>query len=101
MLIIDDSKIYIGGPATISIGSDCYPGTVVDITASGKTITVQYDDYHCSAGDASIGNAEYTYVKNPYGSLIKFRYSNKYNRYKSGSYKVSFGSKRYYQDPHF
>lgn len=38
----------IGDGATLCIGSDCYPFTVVDVTA--KSVTLREDDYRCVDG---------------------------------------------------
>lgn len=96
-----DTEIFIGAPATICIGSDSYPATVIDITPSGKTVTVQEDNYYWISGDASIGNGEYKYSRNENGREMKFRYSAKYGRWKNSSYRIYFGDRRYYRDPSF
>lgn len=96
-----EDQIYIGAAATVCIGSDSYPYTVIDITPSGKTVTVQEDDHNYMSGDSSIGTAEYKYTQNPNGRIMKFRYSKKYKRWKNTSYRVYFGHRRFYQDPHF
>lgn len=98
---MSDSEIYIGMGGTICIGSDSYPCTVIDITPSGKTVTVQYDNYTWASGDPTIGSAEYRYSRDENGRTEKFRYSKKYKRWKNSSYRVYFGDRRYYQDPSF
>ena len=94
-------EIRVGEAATISIGSDCYPATVIDVTPSGKTVTCQYDNFVFIPGSLTTGGYEYSYQSDPNGRIMKFRYSAKYNRWKNSSYRVSFGNRRYYQDPSF
>lgn len=89
-------ELAIGMPATICIGSDCYPGTVIGITPSGKTVEVQEDD----AISLANGSGEYNYHFNSNNRIITFRYSKKINKYRNGPYRVIFGSRRFYQDPH-
>lgn len=93
--------ITIGMGATFCIGSDSYPATVIDITPSGKTVTIQEDNYEIISGSSHDGSAEYTYSANPNGRVISFRYSTKSKNWKNSSYRAYFGIRRKYYDPHF
>lgn len=96
----------VGMPATYSPYSDCYPCTVVEVSKSGKTITVQMDDYRVCAGSAYDGSAKYEIVRNESGpkSSFSLRKNGRWVRVgdtaKSGC-RVYLGFARRHYDPHF
>jgi hypothetical protein len=62
-------KPEIGMGITISVGSDRYPGTIIDISASGKTITFQKDSYKRIDSNGMSEDQEYEYSPNPNGEI--------------------------------
>lgn len=96
----------LGMGATIGIGSDCYPATVIEVSANGKTIKVQRDNYTPSAGYDYFGNQVHTFSMNPDGITEVWtlrnhgRYVRKGDKKGNGFY-ISFGARRAYSDPSF
>lgn len=97
----------VGMGATAGYGSDCYPYTIVAVSASGKRITVQQDTATLVSAPGPIGShQEYMYTANP--EAQKRVYSLRKNGYwypigtdtHSGG-GLAVGSRRYYQDPSF
>lgn len=87
---------------SMCIGSNRYPGTVIGITKSGKTVTVQEDDAHLENQDGLgvFGNQRYRIERNEKGIVRVFRY----HRSKDGFYADGMrlnASRSAYFDPHF
>jgi hypothetical protein len=91
-------NIKVGDGATMNVGSDCYPYTVVEVSPSGKTIKIQMDNYRGVGG--TYPDIKFEYTKNPNGPISECKFSKKFNRWKANGHTVHFGSRRYYQDPH-
>jgi len=118
---------YVGCPATIPVGSDSYPGTVVDtgrttvryqfldrdgntvVLNMPRTITVRDDEYR---GVKDFSNAyteaqRYQYLAFPEGPTSKWSWRPRLGRYVqvgSGgrrSQGLGLGFRRAYRDPHF
>ena len=88
----------VGDGGTHSPLTDCYPCTVIAVSPSGKTVTVQ-DDSHKVVG-GKWPDLEYEYARNPEGT-IRVAKLRKDGRYHIGVCGVWFGSRRFYQDPSF
>lgn len=91
----------IGDGATYAAGSDCYPATVIKVTA--KTVTIQHDFATAVGGPYAYGdNIQYEYSRNPNGNTMVCRWSEKRQRWiADGWAPVSFGHRRMYWDPCF
>lgn len=96
--------VEIGTPATVGIGSDCYPATIVGVLLfkSGakqgqiRSLLVQWDDHTFNQE-----TRDFEFSRNPDARIMVFT-QNKFGRWKSdGSYGLGIGHRRYYQDPHF
>lgn len=93
--------LYVGDGVTINLHSDRSPATVVAVSPSGKTVTVQKDDWKVVSGSTHDGSAVYEYSLNPEGRKVKARVRKDGRYYPTRSSKsLSFGRNRYY-DPHF
>ena len=95
----------VGTPATVGIGSDSYPATVIELRETNVwiTVTVQWDTERCVKTNQGYGSEEYEYERNPHGQCRVFRFR-KDNGKRVGADQwgdVSFGHRRYYRDPHF
>lgn len=90
----------IGDGATIRIGSDSYPATVVKVTP--KSIVVQEDDAICTSRNAHNSELqEWQITPNPQGRKWTARWSEKFQRYQSHGTPVWVGHRRRYNDPCF
>ena len=95
-----------GDGATIGIGSDCYPATVIEVSPNGKTVTVQYDFATPIKNFDFYGNQVYSFECNRNGAIEVWtlrnhgRYARKGLKKGSGFY-ISFNGRRKYTDPSF
>lgn len=92
----------IGMGATIQIGSDSYPATVIQITQNGKRIVLQEDNATRTDNNGLSELQEYTYQANPNGAIhiATLRKDGRY-RLTGGKTPVSIGIRRKYYDPSF
>lgn len=91
----------VGQGATLSIGSDCYPYTVIAI--KGTTIAfMQADKSTRTDRNGQSEDQSYEYTPNPKGEVVECR-KGKYGwkRKGSSSYSITFGKRTMYQDPSF
>lgn len=92
----------VGMGCTYSVGSDRHAATIIDMTASKKTITIQDDN--CTRTDHNGGlseSQEYTYAADPNGRINKATLR-KNGRYMIGKYSyVGLGHRSEYSDPSF
>jgi len=89
----------IGEGATVSVGSDSYPYTIVDVSKSGKTITLREDKCERTDSNGMSEAQEYNYFRDFNGKEIKA------TKRKTGAWKttggnsmVSIGVRRRYYD---
>lgn len=93
---------HIGMGATIHVGTDRYACTIVDISQSGKTLTLKEDKATLTSGDIFKYPQEYRYEDNPNGRMHKVRYSHQHGWRTIGTlFPVSIGIRNEYRDPHF
>jgi hypothetical protein len=100
------SIVEVGMPATLSVGSDRYPATVIGVThfKSGaragevRTVTIQQDTATVSGGVWP--DLEYEYSPNPDGRILLF-FADSKGRFKTDGYRLALGHRRRYNDPHF
>lgn len=67
--VISDNQLEIGMGATIQIGSDRYPATVIDIYHNDKRITLQEDLYIRTDNNGWSDIQTYEYKRNPVGEI--------------------------------
>ena len=94
----------VGDLATYCIGSDRYPYEVVEVSKSGKTVTLRAMSYEIVEGSAFDGSARYCYHRNPQGSTMKatLRKDGRYRQTGCSNYgSVAIGYADAYRDPHF
>ena len=96
----------LGDGATLRVGSDCYPYTVIEfLNWRGTRILVQADIADPAPGCDHFTNQVYTYRRDPNGptEIYTLRKNGRYHAagasMKSSS--LSIGARRYYQDPSF
>jgi hypothetical protein len=96
----------VGDGATMAIGSDRYPGTVIEVSKSGHTVKVRSDNYKLVGGSALSEDQRYEFTPNPNGAVEVFtrrkngRYVRKGESFRGGL-RASFGHRDAYSDPHF
>jgi len=96
----------IGMPATIAIGSDCYPATVIAISKSGRRITLQAATATPTADYNYTSNQVHTFAPNPNGSLTVCSLR-KDGRWRpagcqaNSGYRIHLGAYNSYSDPSF
>jgi len=99
---INKPKPYIGMGVTINYHSDKDPGTIVDISPSGKTIYIQEDNAIRVDHNGMSEVQEYMYHPNPDGEITKatLRKNGEYRVSKSNNY-ITVGVRRKYYDYSF
>jgi hypothetical protein len=98
------AEVEIGTPATIGIGSDSYPATIVSflLFKSGakqgqvRSILVQWDNHKFNPE-----TREDEYSRNPDGKIMVFTQNKRGRWHSNNSYGLGIGHRRYYQDPSF
>ena len=89
-------KPEIGMGATKVVGSDRYPCTIIDITSSGKTLTVQEDKATRLDNNGMSSLQEYLYEENPDGEIERFRMTKR--GWRNGSVGLIIGTREKYYD---
>lgn len=84
----DSSHFAPGDGATVTIGSDCYPATIISVTRC--RIVVRRD--RVARANLFLPDAE--------GETFAFRIT-KWGKWKSGSFRLRPGERYAYTDPHF
>jgi len=93
-----------GMPCTFHVGSDRYPGTVLSVSKSGKTILVQRRSFKAAAGHDYFGSQKWE-IGELEGAAVWYtlrrngRWSQKGQPMKYSN--LGLGYARVYQDPHF
>lgn len=98
-------KPIIGQGVTIGIGSDCYPGTIVEISNNNKKIVIQMDDTEPAENFDYFNNQVYTITSDPRGRKETWTYRKngvwaKFRAARAVGY-LSFNGRRKYSDPSF
>lgn len=100
-----DKTFKVGDAVTMTSGSDRRPGTVVNVSASGKTVTVQHDDYRRIDSNGYGGQQVYEFFHNPDGALTTFSRRKNGRFVEKGSAANApfalFQGRSAYMDPHF
>ena len=99
----DQQNLTIGSGVTVSVGTDCYPATLVAV--KGKRIGIVMDDYKVIRGSAFDGSAEYEYYPRPDGVVSWYSQRKRGIYVKVGSQtkygtRAYVGNRRAYRDPH-
>ena len=91
----------VGDGVAMSYGSDRKAGTVVEVSASGKTVKVQRDFVTLVSNGKFYGNQLYEFARDPDGFIEVFRFSQKYEKFRAqGWINLAPGRSEYF-DPHF
>ena len=92
----------IGMGATIHIGSDSHPATVIQVTRNGQRVVVQEDIATRTDSNGMSESQSYTYSPNPNGTtyIVTLRKDGRY-RVTGGKMPVSIGFRRKYYDYSF
>jgi len=91
----------VGMGATLQIGSDSYPYTIVKISRSGHCITASRDHYRRTDGNGQSELQTYEYTSDPNGVTDTF-YRCKDGRYRQNARHLLYiGARRAYRDPSF
>jgi len=92
----------IGMGATIQVGSDSYPATVIQVTNNGKRVVVQEDNATRTDSNGMSESQSYTYEPNPNGTIYiaTLRKDGRW-RVTGGKTPVSLGFRRKYYDYSF
>jgi hypothetical protein len=112
MAIIFDENIVQGGGASIYIGSDVYPYTIINYKKD--MVAIQEDFAKPSKDSNYYSNQEYIYSPNNEGEVLYFKLdknknwlqvfknekTNRWNKIDIG-YRVFFGERKKYRDPSF
>ena len=95
-----------GMGATVGIGSDRYPYTIIEVSPDCKTIKIQRDHYTPAEGYNYFGNQVYEYTRDPEAPIEVWTLRN-HGRYvrkgdkKNSSFYLTIGKKQAYSDPSF
>lgn len=93
--------LYVGDGVSLHYGTDRTSATVMEVSPSGKTITVAEDTWWVTSGDESQEGCEYDFATNPEGSKTKIRLRKDGKYYPvQHSQAIALGRSRYI-DPHF
>lgn len=93
----DYQAAYVGQPATIHIGSDCYPATVIKVTS--RTVVVQEDSATRTDTRGISEQQDYRYERDLQGKTTRFYWMK--HGYRNGPYVLTLGERRMYRDPSF
>jgi hypothetical protein len=91
-----------GMGATLYVGSDCYPCTIVRVTPSGKTLYFQEDDAK-RTDDRGVytESQDYLFLPNPQAELKRADLNSRGQWQHKGRQPLSIGRRRKYRDPSF
>jgi hypothetical protein len=93
--------LYYGLGATLSVGSDRYPYTLVGWTANGEIIYLTADEYTRTDKNGQSESQTYTYKTNPDAPPEKAVWSRTQKRYRVGGTGIYLGERKAYLDPGF
>jgi hypothetical protein len=94
---VRESLVFVGEGATIAIGSDRYPATVIKVTPC--RVTVQRDSFIRTDNNGFSESQEYEYSACPDGEVTVFYKTPR--GFQNGCYRLSLGGRRAYMDPSF
>jgi hypothetical protein len=86
--------------ATLTIGSDRYPLTIVDRSISGHCLSFRHDEFNRVDNHGQSEIQTYEYASCPGGAVLK-AYRTKDGRYRHKGSLVTVGRRTCYQDPAF
>lgn len=99
---VDVGMPMVSEGATIVVGSDCYPCTIIKVSKTGRTVTLQNDDYQLVLGSSILSeNQQYVYRRNPNGAQHVARLTSRRGRlaWRTAGLPVTVGVRRAYRDP--
>lgn len=86
--------------ATLSVGSDSYPCTILARSRSGHCLTLRYDQVRRTDANGYGEEQSYEFVANPQAETIK-AYRRQNGRYYHGTSPVTLGRRAAYRDPSY
>lgn len=92
------SELQIGDGATILYWSDRRPATIIDISPSGKTVTIQTDKVDIINPNSP--NPTFRFEPDPNGATLKVRKA-KNGRWYANGQQINLGHRDYYFDESF
>ena len=92
-------KPTIGQGATRLMHSDRHACTVIDVSESGKTVTVQDDTATRTDNNGQSASQTYTFQRNPAGEITKFRFTKR--GWTAYGQRLSIGERDEYYDYSF
>lgn len=99
---MDETKpqlVKVGDGLTLRSGSDAYPGTVIRVSPSGKTIWFQLDNAKRIDNNGLSESQEYEFERNILSDVHKAIW--KKGSWKCGVCRVNVGHRHCYRDPSF
>ncbi len=95
-----------GMGATVRIGSDCYPYTIIEVSPDYKTVKIQRDNYKPAKDYDYYKNQVYDYIPNTEAPIEVWTIRNNGRYVKKGESKnspflLTIGNKIAYSDPSF
>jgi len=90
-----------GTPVTRYVGSDSYPGTIVRVSASGKTFWYKKDTMHARKCNAYTEDQSWIYGVNPQAEEIRAHLTKRGYWKDSRGSRLHIGERRAYMDPSF
>jgi len=94
-------EVAVGMGATMRVGSDCYPYTVIEVKRKGRQIVIQADNFKRIDSNGMSERQEYVCSLDKDGPTLTANWSGKWGRYINGCLTCYVGSRRAYQDPCF
>jgi hypothetical protein len=96
------STLKPGDGATLSVGSDAYPYTIISISASGRKLAVRACQHRCISGSIHTGDAQYEFSECPEAPVETAHLTKKPGVYRlNGCLLYTSHGRRYHMDPHF
>ena len=95
----------VGMGVSYGCWTDVYPGTIVEVSKSGRQITTREDKYKYAGkpgqgGPGGMDSNNWDYYSNDNGRVMVFKL-NKHGRWAFRGYRAHVGGRRYYHDYSF
>jgi hypothetical protein len=94
-------KPEVGMPVTVLMWTDRYPGTIIKVSPSGRTIQFQEDYAAHIDKNGQSENQHYEYTRNPNASVKTARFGKRGWRVTGMGSGLFIGKREKYQDPNF
>lgn len=98
-------EIKVGDGVSYVIHTDRHAGTVIAVSKSGKTLTMQLDKATRTDKNGQSECQEHTYERNPDGLILKFTWREKKKGFQLSAHRgrgcYLIEGRHEYRDPHF